>query len=65
LVLARLINNQTLEQQKLEDDLINSKILPFLRDYMRKGFWPFLIFCYLFGYFIFGTMLNVNWLPFV
>ncbi|KAL7077113.1 hypothetical protein ACQ4LE_003914 [Meloidogyne hapla] len=64
LVLARLINNQTLEQQKI-DDLLHSKVLPFLRDYMRKGFWPFLIFCYLFGYFIFGTMLHVNWLPFV
>ncbi|KAF7639053.1 GPI mannosyltransferase 2, partial [Meloidogyne graminicola] len=60
LVLARIINNQTIEQQKI-DDLMHSNILPFLRGYMRKGFWPFLIFCYLFGYFIFGTMLHVNW----
>jgi hypothetical protein len=64
LVLARLISEQTPEYQK-PDQLMHSAVVPFLRLYMRMGIGPFLVFCYLFGFFIFGTMMHVNWLPFV
>ncbi|KAL3099036.1 hypothetical protein niasHS_001024 [Heterodera schachtii] len=64
IVLAKLICAQTPHIQQPEE-LMHSPLLPFLTVYAREGLLNMLLLVYLLGFFIFGTMAHVNWLPFV
>lgn len=46
-------------------ELTQPTLLPFLSVYIKQGGWQFLVFSYLLGYYIFGTMMHVNWLPYL
>ena len=46
-------------------ELTQPTLLPFLSVYIKQGGWQFLVFTYLVFYYIFGTMLHVNWLPYL
>uniref|UniRef100_A0AC34RJQ8 GPI mannosyltransferase 2 n=1 Tax=Panagrolaimus sp. JU765 TaxID=591449 RepID=A0AC34RJQ8_9BILA len=63
IVLARIMSNQT-RRIKVPDDLLVPP-LPFLFNYALVRPLHFLMLTYLLGYFTIGTMMHVNWLPYV
>uniref|UniRef100_A0A7E4W739 GPI mannosyltransferase 2 n=1 Tax=Panagrellus redivivus TaxID=6233 RepID=A0A7E4W739_PANRE len=64
IVLARHMARQT-PRIRVPEDLLDPFVLPFLSNYARVKASRFLIVTYLLGYFTIGTMMHVNWLPFV
>jgi phosphatidylinositol glycan class V len=64
LTLARLMSRQT-PKIKVPEDLLEPFAFPFLYNYATVKPLRFLMLFYLLGYFIFGTLMHVNWLPFV
>lgn len=63
IVLARIMSRQTPRIKVPEDLLIPP--LPFLFNYALVRPLHFLMLSYLLGYFTIGTMMHVNWLPYV
>lgn len=64
ILLARIMSNQT-PRIKVPDDLLVPTMLPFFANYIFVRPLHFLMMFYLLGYFFFGTLMHVNWLPFV
>ncbi len=47
------------------EELTRPALLPFLSNYVKRGPWQLAVFAYLIGYYVFGTMCHVNWLPYI
>ncbi|KAI6222794.1 GPI mannosyltransferase 2 [Aphelenchoides besseyi] len=64
IILARIMSAQT-PRIEVPEDLLVPTILPFFANYIFVRPLHFIMMSYLLGYFFIGTMLHVNWLPFV
>ncbi|KAI6232825.1 GPI mannosyltransferase 2 [Aphelenchoides fujianensis] len=64
IVLARIMAAQT-PRIEVPEDLLVPSVLPFFANYIFVRPLHFAMMSYLLGYFFVGTMLHVNWLPFV
>ncbi|KAI6183299.1 GPI mannosyltransferase 2 [Aphelenchoides bicaudatus] len=64
ILLARIMSNQT-PRILVPQDVIVPTLLPFFANYIFVRPLHFFMMLYILGYFFFGTLLHVNWLPFV